>query len=133
MMNINKRDRNIHKLFSDKNLCTKIHIFFSTASAGDDWDSYEENLVYTNLNPITIKGYVRAMTLERLAYKEYGLSQMGAKEILCDSKYKKWFNKCNKIHIGEELYEVFKAADSTTNTIIERPFNMIRVTIVPKA
>ena len=125
--NINKKLSYINKLIKQNS--TKIYIYFATKMAGDDFDPYEQNYTYTNLNPVTIKGYVRQITPEALVWKQYGLREMGAKEIICDKRYRNWFEKCNKIEINGEKFQVFKEGTGNRCIIQERPFNLIRVVI----
>lgn len=119
----------ISKLLKDKEFTTKIRIFFSTKTAGDDYDPYEANYTFSNLNPLTIKGYVRDISPEALVWKQYGLANVGAKEIICDEKYKTWFENCNKIEIDNIEYQVFKEGTGNRNIIIKRPYQMIRVVV----
>ena len=119
----------VKKLLKDKAFTTKVSIYFSTKVAGDDFDPYEANYVTTNLNPVTIKAYVRDISPEALVWKQYGLHNTGAKEILCDDKYKNWFEKANKIVIDGETYQVFKEGTGNRTIITKRPYNLIRVVL----
>ena len=116
-------------VFNHTDFCTKIRISFSQKTAGEFYDPYEQNYTYTNSNPITIKGYVSEISAEKLVYKQYGLQNMGAKEILCDSKYKSYFENCNKIEIDGDNYLVFKEGTGGKTIISNRPKKMIRVII----
>ncbi|MCK9626551.1 MAG: hypothetical protein M0R23_08870 [Bacteroidales bacterium] len=122
----------ISRLLKNANLTTKILIYFSSKTAGDDFDPYEQNYTYTNLNPIAIKGYVSSISPEALVWKSYGLKEIGAKEILCDEKYEKWFRNANKVEIDGDVYEVFR--ESTGNRVIiqKRPHKLIRVVLAKK-
>jgi len=126
-MNITNRLKYLEKIIKENS--TKIYIYFSTATVGDDFDPYEQNYTYTNLNPLVIKGYVRDISPEALVWKQYGLREMGAKEIICDKRYRNWFEKCNKIEINGEKFQVFKEASGNRCIIQERPFNLIRIVI----
>ena len=66
---------------------TNISICFATISYPDDYDPSLKNYTYTNLPPKTIKGYITQLTPEKLVWKNYGIKEMGAIEILCDEKY----------------------------------------------
>ncbi len=116
-------------VFNHTDFATKIQIFFSQKTAGDYFDPHEENYTYTNLNPLTIRGYVSEITPEALVYKHYGLQNMGAKEILCDSKYKAYFELANKIEIEGDNYLVFKEGTGSKTLISNRSKKMIRVII----
>lgn len=119
----------ITKLLKNRHYTTKVYIYFSTKTAGDDYDPYEKNYTYTNLNPRVIKAYVRDVSPEALVYKQYGLSEMGAKEILCESKYKNWFEKANKIEIDGDKYTPFLKAAGNRAIIVGRPFGMIKIVL----
>jgi len=124
--------RAINRLLQNKDFTTKIKIFMSTKAYGDDYDPYESNFTYSNLNPLTIKGYVTEISPEALVWKTYGLQEMGAKEILCESRYANWFRKANKIVIDGDKYEVFKEGVGNRAIIQARPYNMIRVMLQKK-
>jgi len=106
---------------------TKILIYMSTRSYGDDYDPYTKNYTYINLNPRTIKGYVTEISPEALVWKSYGLKEMGAKEIICEKKYADWFRKANKIEIDGDSYEVYREGVGNRAIIQQRPYSMIRV------
>lgn len=129
MINIFKKNKQINQLINSANLSTKISIYFSSKTAGDYYDSYEKNYTYTNLNPLTIKGYVRDIKPEALVWKQYGLSEIGAKEIICEDKYGDWFRNCTKIVIDGDTYQTYK--DNTGNKFIitKLPFKLIKVVV----
>ena len=56
---------------------------------------------------------------------------MGAKEIVCESKYRGWFESlsCNKIVIDGDEYEVFREGTGNRAIIQKRPYNLIRVVL----
>ena len=74
----------------------------STKTAGDDFDPFEKNYTYSTLNPKVITGYVRDIQPEALVWKEYGLSQVGAKEVLCDKKYRNWFETNRQNYLANQ-------------------------------
>lgn len=122
----------IKNLLKHKDFTTKIRIFFSTKETSDDFEPYEENYSFTNLNPITIKGYVSEISAESLTWRKFGLSELGAKEIICESKYTNYFKICNKIEIDDDTYEVYKSGTGGRVSIQSRPFNLLRVFITKK-
>jgi len=126
------RNSYIAKILKNANFTTKITIYFSTKSAGDDFDPYEDNYTYSNLNPLTIKGYVTELSPEALVWKQYGLQEIGAKEVLCDSKYADWFRKANKIVIDGDEYSIFKEGVGNRAIIQKRPMKLIRVVLQKK-
>ena len=111
---------------------TKIKVYFATKYAGDDFDPYEKNYTNSYLNPKTIQGYVTQISPEKLVWKEYGLQEMGAIEILCDSRYKNWFKICAKVEVGTDEYSVFKVGTGSRVLIQDRPGNLIRVVLEKK-
>jgi len=128
-MKRNKKLPFTDRVFNHSDFCTKIRISFSQKTAGEYFDPYEQNYTYVNSNPITIKGYVSEVTGEALVYKQYGLQNMGAKEILCDVKYKNYFLNANKIEIDGDNYLVFKEATGGRTIISNRAKKMIRVIV----
>jgi hypothetical protein len=128
-MKKNKRIPFITQILTHSDFCTKIKISFSHKTAGEFFDQYEQNWTYTNLNPITIKGYVSEISPEALVYKTYGLQNMGAKEILCDARYKNYFQYCNKLEIDGDNYMVFREATGNKTLISNRTKKLIRVVI----
>jgi len=127
-----KKIININKLLKHSDYCKKVKIYFATKTAGDDYDPYEQNYTYSNLNPITIKAYVSQISPEALVWKQYGLKEIGAVEIITEKRYKNYFEKCNKVEIDDEEYEVFKEAVGNRSIISERPFNLIRIVLQKK-
>ncbi len=129
-MNISKRIPFIKRLIEDNS--TKILIYFSTKTAGDDYDDYEKNYTYTNLNPHSIKAYVTEISPSALKWTEFGLKEMGAKEIICEEKYRGWFENCNKIEIDGDEYEIFREATGNRAIIQKRAYRLIRVMLQKK-
>lgn len=129
MINIKKSSSQINKLLENSNLCTKVSVFFSYRSFGDDYDNYENNYTDANLNSKTLKAYVTDISPQALVYKQYGLHEIGAKEILCKDRYRNWFEKCAKITIDGDEYQVFKEAAGNRAIITSRPFKTIRVVV----
>ena len=127
-----KKIKTIRRLFNKKDLMTKVYIYFSVKEAGDDYDPYEENYVFTNTNPLVIKAYVRELTPESAFYKQYGIHQEGMKEILCDDRYRSWFENANKIEIDGIEYQTFKAGTGNKTLITKRPNKYIRVVVSRK-
>ena len=127
-----KKIDSINRLLRNNRFSTKILLYFSTKTYGEDYDPYEKNYTYTNLNPLSIKAYVTEISSEALVWKQYGLKEMGAKEILCEAKYENWFKIANKIEIDSDEYEVFREATGFRAIIQKRPYNLIRVVIQKK-
>jgi len=127
-----KKIKSILKLLKNSNFSTKVLIYMSTKTASTDYDSYEKNWAYSNLNPLTIKAYVSDISSEALVWKQIGTKEIGAKSIICESKYADWFRKCNKIEIDGDTYQVYKDNVGNRVFIDKRPANLIRV-IVSKA
>lgn len=133
MINLHKRNPMIRKLFKDSHYTSQVQVYFAQKYAGNDFNARENNYRWRNLNPLTIKeAYIRELSSEALVWKQYGLKEIGAKEILCDKRYKNWLEICNKITIQGEDYSVFKEGTGNRVLIQERPFNMIRVILQKK-
>lgn len=131
MKDINKPILYIKDLLKHNKFTTKVKIYMSTKTYGDDYDAYEDNYTFTNLNYITIKAYVRTLTPETAFYKQYGVYEKDIKEIICEDRFYDAFRKCNKVEIGNDEYEVLKTATGQ-GTIIKRPYKLIRVTLKRK-
>jgi len=129
MQNIKKHLPEIDRILKNSNLSTKISIFFSYTAFLDDYDPYESNTADAKLNPKTIRGYVTEVSPQALIYKQYGLHNIGAKEIVCDARYAEWFRKCAKITIDGDEYQIFKEATGSRCIISDRKFKMIRVVV----
>ena len=128
-LNRNKTIPFVKSLFKNNKFNTKIKLYFSRKTFGDFYDDYEDNATYLKLNPVTIKGYVHDITATSLIFKRYGLESMGAKEVIADSKYKSWFEDCEKIEIDGDEYQVFKEAAGQNMIIHERAFKIIRIVL----
>jgi hypothetical protein len=111
---------------------TKILIYPAVKQVGDDFDPYEKNYEYIDMNPYTLKGYVSMISPEALVWKQYGLQEMGAIEILCEAKYKNWFKIANKVIVNGDEYSVFKTGSNNRVLIQDRPYNNIRVILQRK-
>lgn len=127
MFNIKKRNKDISGLLEDANFSTKIKIYFAFKNAGSDFDPYEKNYTLTDLNPITIRGYVREIKTESLVWSQYGLSEIGAKEILVDSKYVQWFRDAARIEIDGDNFQVYKEGVGNRVLIELRPCQIARI------
>lgn len=113
-------------------LLTKVYFYFSTKYAGEDYDPYEKNWSYGNLNPQTAKMYVREIDAESLVWRQMGTQETGAVEIICEERYKNWFLLANKIVINSDEYEVYKDATGSRLMIQKRPFKTIKVVLRKK-
>lgn len=131
-MNINKKNLEINRMLKSKEFSTKIYLYFSTKSVGEDYDSEEKNYTFTNLNPHVVKGYVREVKAEALVWKQYGLSETGAKEVICEYKFAEWFRLANKIEIDGDSYEVYKENIGNRCLIEKRPFSLCRIILRKK-
>ena len=122
--------KDIKRLINSKG--TKVSIYFAQKVAGDDYDSRELNYQYVNFNPKTIKCWVRIISAEALTWKQYGLTETGAVELITDSKYTEWFKKCNRIVINNCDYSVYKVGSDSRVLIYDRPGGLIRVILEKK-
>lgn len=119
----------IRKVLTNRDLSAKVWIYFSTKTAGSDFDEYEANYTFTDLNPIPIKAYVRTLDPEKAFYKQYGLHVADTKEIICEEKYKSYFENASKIVIDENTYQVFRSGTGNNTLISPRPGALIRVVL----
>jgi hypothetical protein len=117
----------VNDLISRGEFTTKITIYFGTPDYDENYDKWEKNLVYTNLNPQTIKGYVREIGAESLVWRQMGLQEMGAKEIICKEKYREWFTNATKIEIDGDNYTVMKEGTGGNFLVSKRPYGLLRV------
>jgi hypothetical protein len=115
------------KILNHSDFCKKIQVYMSTKTAGGYYDSYEQNYTRTNLNPITIKGYVSILSASSLVWNQYGLREQGAVQILVEDKYRTMLENCNKITIDNEEYEVYREATGSRTLITSLPKKMLRV------
>ena len=137
MLNKNLHIQDFETLMLKDYTATKISIYFAKKIDEDGYDPYESNLTSVNLNPKTIRGYIHAVTPQQLIYKQYGLANIGAVEIICDAKYISWFKTANKIAINDISYKclaVGNAAGSDSNPkgalVSERAFKMAKIVLV---
>lgn len=119
----------INDLIEKEEFTTKVTVYFATVSYPEDYDKYENNLTHTNLNPLSLKGYVREISPESLVWRQMGLQEMGAKEIICKERYRGWFQKCNKVVIDGDDYSVMKEGTGGNSLISKRPYGLIRVVL----
>mgnify|MGYP001617491382 FL=1 len=127
MLNTNKRNTEIEDLLKHSYHHTKIKIYFSSRSVDDGFDPYEAKYTYTNLNPLTIKAYVRDIKEETLIWKQYGLTEVGAKEVITEEKYAEYFRLANKVEIDNDVYQVYREAVGNRVLITKRPFKLYRI------
>jgi hypothetical protein len=128
-----KRIATITKLLTKRDdLLTKVFFYFAVKSAGPDYDPYEKNWTYSNQNPQTVKMYVREIDAESLVWRNIGVQETGAVEILCEERYKNWFLFANKIVINGDEFEVYKEATGGKVLIQKRPYKIIRVVLRKK-
>ena len=126
----NKMTKDIKRLISTTG--EKVYFYFAIRSMGDDFDPHEQNYIYTNLNPKTCKAWVSTISAERLVWKQYGLQETGAVELVTESRYKEWFKKANKIVINDEEYAVYKVGANNRVLVYDRPGGLIRVILERK-
>jgi hypothetical protein len=115
----------VQQLINDRG--SKVYFYFGRPIAGEGFDPYEKNYTYSNLNPVVIKAYIQDVSPEALVWKQYGMNEVGAKEILCDAKYTEWFKTASRIVIDGADYHAFKESVGNRILIQQRPYNIIRV------
>ena len=132
MINKNLHIREFETLMGKDYTATKITIYMAVKVAEEGYDPYEGNLTSSNLNPKTIRGYIHPVTPQQLIYKMYGLSNIGAVEIICDQKYIPWFKTANKIEIENVEYKTLALGNAETkgSLVTKRAFKMAKVVLV---
>ena len=124
-----KNIQEVHSIVKSSEFSSKIKLYLSSRSYGEDYDPETNNYTSTLRNPITIKGLVRQITPESAIWKVYGSSISGAVEIICEKKWKDSFKNCLKVEIDSEIYIVFRDTTGTNVAINDRPNNLIRVSL----
>ena len=76
--------------------------------------------------------YVTSISPEKMYFKQYGQHTDEGKIILCDEKYKKYFQNCNKIVIDGVEYSTYNKAIGSMATIAQRPHKQITAVIFRK-
>jgi len=132
MININKRIKNISRLLKNNKFMTKIQLYFSYESIPDWYDPYENVTETLILNPKTVKGYVSEIQITSLIWKEYGLQEMGAVQVLCDKQYKNYFMDCTKAEIDGQEFTVYKDTEGNRQNITENKAGFITVILSKK-
>ena len=122
-----KENDDIVRVLENDEYTTKIFIYLATQSYSEEYDKWESNKTLTNLNPISIKGYVRDISSEKLHWKQYGKVEGGGKEVICKAKYADLFRNANKIVIDGDEYSCYKDGVGSNASIVKRPFQLIRV------
>jgi hypothetical protein len=137
MININKYIKDFQSLMTKDYTATKIKLSFPFHTYEEGYDPYEDNATLVNLNPKTIKGYIHNLTPEQLIYKQYGLSNTGAVEIVVEDKYYNWFKIANKIEIDDVEYRTMRVgnAEGTSSNpkgtiVAKRAFKMVRLVLM---
>ena len=120
------------RLLRSVEFSTKVYLFFATPSADESYDPYEKNLTYTNLNPITVKAYVHEVSPSSLVFKEIGLHQIGAVEVVTEDKYVEWFEQADRIVIRTEEYQVFRQGTGSRTLVQRRPYQLARIFLTRK-
>jgi len=129
MINIKRVNKTIQGILENNNISTDIQLFFTQKYAGSDFDPEEANYSYYNLNPITIRGYVREISPTSLLWRQMGYAEAGAVEILCEDKYEDYFRKCGKIVINTYEYEVFREATGSRALIQKLSPKLLKVVL----
>ena len=117
------------KVLRGQDKSTAVTVYPSIAREGKEYDQYENNLTRTNLNPVTIWGYLKTVSAEALVYKQYGLHELGAKEFICEAKYKNYFLIANRIVINGADYQVFISGTGSRLMITDLPGQLIKVVL----
>ena len=118
-----------YNVLRDYDIATNIQIYMSTSVAGDDYDSFGNNYTLSNLNPITVRGYVRELSPETAFWKQYGMYQAGMVEIICPDTFEQHFKLASRIVINNIDYQVFKEGTGNKVMVTRRPGQLLRVVL----
>lgn len=127
-----KKIDGVHQLLDDPDFSEKVQLVFATKTTDASFDPYSKNYTYTNLSPIVIRGLIRYISPEALVWKQYGIEEMGAIEIITKKRYKTWFENCREVIYESDKYQVLKDATGDKSIIQVRPNSMIRVVLSKK-
>lgn len=129
MKNLFKEDQNLTFLLKSNYTSTKVKLFFATRAIGDEYDNLEKNYTYTDLNPMVVKCYVSTIKAESLIWKQYGLSETGAKEIIVETKKVDLFRKAHKITIDIDEYHVYRENVGNRFLITEMKLGLSKIVL----
>jgi hypothetical protein len=129
MFKFNKRNKYVSDILAHSHIRTKVLLYFSYVSYGDDYDIYEDNVTRVNMNPKSVNGYRSEISTEALTWKQYGAKETGMVEFFCEYRYADWFRKANKIEIDGDEYEVYRENVGNRASIQRRPMNLMRVVL----
>ena len=124
-----KKFFNFYNILRNQQLNTPIQIYMSTLTAGEDFDSFAKNYTSTNLNPVTVYGYVRELSPETAFWKQYGLYQTGMLEIICEKQSEQYFALASRVVVGGVDYQVYREGTGNKTLITERPGQLLRVVL----
>ncbi len=128
-MNRNLINSKLEQVFED--FCDTIFVYFpKTKQRSADYDPFrDEGYTYSYQNPIPVKAIVRDATPMSLFYRNIGLVEDDAKEIIIKG------DDLNKIKIAEKLliegnfYSVYNKALGNRVSIFKRPGNFYRIVV----
>lgn len=127
-----KKIPSVIDFLNSKEFTKKITIYLATKVAGEDFDTYENNYTNSLMNPVTIRGYVSTLSPEALVYKQYGLANIGAVEVITTSNHKNYFALASKVLIDGVEYQCFREGTGNKTIIQDRPAGLIRVVLTRK-
>jgi len=76
-------------------------------------DKFDETKTITMLSPIPVKALVKDFSPKALVWKDYGVKEIGAKQVMVEPQNKSLIENCVKLIIRDEEYTVFKDAASS--------------------
>jgi len=120
------------RLLTDPEFSTKVYLYFATLVAGEDFDPYESNYQHQVLNPITIKAYVSQVAPNTLVFKEIGLHETGAVQVITEEKHRGWFENASKIVIEDNEYQVFRFGTGSRSFVQSRPMKLVKIYLTRK-
>lgn len=130
-MDRNLSNKIFEELFRKRQGTVKVKVFMkSSKSIGTNYDPFRNtNYTKTKQNPIFIQALVRDVSPEKLIYKEMGVSETGAKELVIHSRDVNAIKISERIEIDGENYYIYNDRVGNKLQIFKRSFDYYRVII----
>lgn len=120
------------KIFREYSI--KIAVYLKTQNTkGDNFDPFR-NLGYeiTKQNPVWLQALIKDVAPNSLIYRQFGLTEAGAKQILIKKEDIPFIRLSEKITIDNINYYIYNDAVGNKLQIFELPFNYSKVIIFRK-
>lgn len=130
-MNRQIENKIFEELFRKRQGTIKVRVYKKgSKSVGTYYDPYR-NVGYTKTkqNPFSIQAIARDISPERLIYKEFGIAEAGAKELIIHKRDVNLIRISERIEIDDEDYYVYNDKIGNKLQIFKRSFDYYRVII----